>query len=295
VLFSYKDSAGNTVFSDRPPPPGESSSPVGVSTNGGKVTGTLADQHENGHAEARGHIKDARKHIPKALAYVDYIEYLIKMHPGRYTAYVHEIKKTDPKSYAALKQAGLFQPLKAHQRLSNLMDSGVVMVGDLFAGRSGYAGAVTLAESSLVDYMKKDGALPPSVLGSQASTLPRNVPNYSNTRLGQWSRQQDAQIAQASKAAQATLGGKPLLNAGAKAAGRVGGPVVDVLIGALDPQVMQGVVAIRFEKYLRDLSTKGIEIDLEVRPILRGHMVRGEWDAARSIIRDAAAHSKHVK
>lgn len=145
--------------------------------------------------------------------YVEYIEFLMKMHPGRYTAYVQQIKKTDPKSYANLKMAGLFQPIKAHQRLSNLMDAGVVMVGDLFAGRSGYAGAVTLAESTLVDYMKKDGALPPSVLGTQASTLPRNVPNYSNTRLGQWSRQQDAQVAQASKAAQATLGGKALLNA----------------------------------------------------------------------------------
>jgi len=291
MTYRYKDASGQTIYSDRPPAASEASSSVEV-FRGGKFVSHAPAQARNAHAEAKGYINDARNHIPKALVYVEYIEYLMKMYPGRYQAFVQEIKKSDPKSYANLKMAGLFQPLKPHQRLSNLMDAGVVMVGDLFAGRSGYAGAVTLAEKTLVDYMKKDGALPPDVLGSKASTLPRTVPNYSSSKLGQWSRQQDAQMAQAAKA---TLGGKPLLNAGARAATRVTGPVLDAMIGALDPQVMQGITAIHFEKYLRDLSAKGIEIDLDARLILRGHMARGEWEAARNIVRDAAITSKQSK
>ena len=65
------------------------------------------------------------------------------------------------------------------------------------------------------------------------------------------------------------------------------GPEVDIGLGALDPGVMSGFTAIMFEKYIRDLSKMGVEIDVEDRAILRGHMVRGEWEAARKIIRES--------
>ena len=290
MMYRYKDGNGQSVYSDRPPAAWEVSSSVEVIKNGVVVSSGPA--RKDSHAQAKGYIKDARKHIPKALVYVEYIEYLRKMNPARYTAYVRELAKSDPKSHANLLKAGLFQPLKAHQRLSNLMDAGVMTVGDLFAGRSGYAGAVTLAEKTLVDYMKKDGFSPPDVLGSKASTLPRTVPQYSTTRLGQWSKMQDVRAAKAAKQAQAALAGRPVLAAGAKAATRVGGPVIDAMIGAIDPNVFAGASAlIGVNRIKTALQKKGVSLDLEEVDAIRRHLANGNIEAAKNVAREATLRS----
>ena len=78
MTYRYKDASGQTIYSDRPPAASEASSSVEV-FRGGKFVSLAPAQEQNAHAEAKGHINDARKHIPKALVYVDYIEYLIKI------------------------------------------------------------------------------------------------------------------------------------------------------------------------------------------------------------------------
>lgn len=288
MLYKYKDGSGQTVYSDQPPSASETSSPIAVIRNG-VVVDTVSAKKDDPYAKAKGYISDAKKHIPKALVYVEYIEYLRKNNPGRYIAFVQELAKNDPKSYANLQKAGLFQPLKAHQRLSNLIDSSVAVGGDLFAGKSGFSGITTLAEKTLVGYMKKDGFIPPDVLGSKATTLPKTVPQYSNTRLGQWSKMQDAQIAKLSKETQRALAGKPVLAAGATAATRVGGPVLDVMIRALDPQVFSGFSAIfGTANYIKESGEKGIHFTDEERVFLRGHFARSDWEAIRNLTREAA-------
>jgi hypothetical protein len=290
MMYRYKDSSGQTVYSDRPPSPGEARSSVDVIRNGAVVKSELA-REENPHAQAKGYIKDARKHIPKALVYIEYIEYLRKHNPARYQAYMHELMTNDPKSYTTLVRAGLFRPLQPHQRLSNVMDAGVGLMDDLFAGRSGAGTALTFAEKTLVDYMKKDGFMP-NVLGSP-STLPKVVPQYSNTRLGQWSKMEDAKMAKTGKELQAALAGRPVLNAAASAATRVGGPVLDAMIGALDPQMVPGVAAtFGFEKYKKDLANRGISLDGEEELYLRQYLASGNWEAARNLIKEAILRTK---
>ena len=292
MLYKYKDGSGQTVYSDQPPTAGETSSPVAVIRNG-VVVDTVSAKKDDPYAKAKGYISDAKKHIPKVLVYVEYIEYLRKNNPARYIAFVQELAKNDPKSYANLQKAGLFQPLKAHQRLSNLIDAGVAVGGDLFAGKSGFSGVTTLAEKTLVDYMKKDGFIPPDVLGSKASTLPKTVPQYRSTRLGQWSQMQDAQIAKASKEAQKALAGRPVLAAGAKAATRIGGPVLDAIIGTLDPQVASGIFATAGLKKIEDnLKAEGIALDPEERLYLRNFLASGNIEAAKNILREATVRSK---
>lgn len=71
MLYRYKDISGQTVYSDRPPLPTEASTSVDVIKKG--VVVSSAPATDNGHAQAKGLIKDAQKHIPKALVYIEYI------------------------------------------------------------------------------------------------------------------------------------------------------------------------------------------------------------------------------
>jgi len=290
MMYRYKDSSSQTVYSDQPPSPSDASSSVDVIRNGVLVKSEPAKE-ENPHAQAKGYIKDARKHIPKALVYIEYIEYLRSTDPVRYQAYLREIMANDPKAYVALTKAGLFQPLKPHQRLSNMMDGGVGVVGDLFAGRSGSGGAVTYAEKTLADYMKKDRFLP-DVLGAKATTLPEKIPHYSGTRLGQWSKMEDAKMAKTGKQLQAALAGRPVLNAASTAATRVGGPVLDAMIGALDPAVYSGFSAtIGFVKLKNDLGKRGIILNPDEELYVQKYLAQGNIEEVKNIIREAALRS----
>ena len=123
-------------------------------------------------------------------------------------------------------KAGIYQPLKIEKRLMNVMEASIGTLADVISGKSGLSNAVNYAEKTLVEYMKQDRFLPADVLGSKTSTLPEQVVNYSNTRLGQWSKMEDAKIAKTRKQLQAALSGTPVLNAASTAATRVGGPVL---------------------------------------------------------------------
>ncbi|MDZ4304012.1 MAG: hypothetical protein U1C13_20510 [Pseudomonas sp.] len=287
MMYRYRDDKGQWVYSDRMPTASETSTPVDYISNGMVVKKEAAPKSP--HDEAKGYIGDARKHIPKMLVYLDYIEYLSKNNPVRYHAYMLDIKKNDPKTFVALTQARVFQPLQPHQRLSNLMDTGVSAMGDLFAGRSGSNTATTYAEKTLTEYMKKDGFTPGNVLGNKATTLPQQVPTYSNSRLGQWSKKESERLAKLSKEATATTSGRPLLKAASTTATRVGGPVLDVMIGALDPQMVPGIGAtVGLDQYVKNLRAKGIELWDEEIYYLRGHLARNDWEAARNLVREAA-------
>ncbi|CAN7328836.1 hypothetical protein [Acidovorax sp. LjRoot117] len=290
MMYFYKDKNGHPVYSDRMPSPNETTSPVTVTLNGIVVKTESAPKSP--HDEAKGYIADARKHIPKTIAYIDYVEYLRKNNPVRYHQYIMDIKKNDPKTFVKLTQARIFQPLQPHQRLSNMLDAGTSVLGDLFAGRSSTGTAATYAEKTLTDYMKKDGFIPGSVLGNKATTLPEKIPTYSNTRLGQWSQKESERLAKASKAAQTAVSGRPVLTAAGTAATRVGGPVLDAMIGALDPQMVPGIAATAgFAKYKKNLEAKGIFL-YEDELYLRQYLASGNWEAARNLIREAALRSK---
>lgn len=292
MLYRYKDGSGQTVYSDQPPPAGASNSSVAVIKNGVVVRNDAPTQKEQ-YDKAKGYIKGAKKHIPKAMVYVEYIEYLRKMYPARYLAYMRDLAKSDPESYVNLTKAGLFRPLKAHQRLANVMDGGVMVAGDLFAGRSGFDGAASYAEKTLVDYMKKDKFIPPDVLGSKGTTLPKQVPQFSNTRLGQWSKAEDVRSTAAAAKAGASLSNRTLIDAGAKAATRVAGPVLDVMIGALDPGVYSGVQALIGPKILEaNLAKKGIFLDPDELLSVSRYIGQGNIEAVKNIVREAALRSK---
>ncbi|WP_156370928.1 MULTISPECIES: hypothetical protein [unclassified Acidovorax] len=287
MMYFYKDKNGHPVYSDRMPSPNETTSPVTVTLNGIVVKTESAPKSP--HDEAKGYIADARKHIPKTIAYIDYVEYLRKNNPVRHHQYMMDIKKNDPKTFVKLTQARIFQPLQPHQRLSNMLDAGTSVLGDLFAGRSSTGTAATYAEKTLTDYMKKDGFIPGSVLGNKATTLPEKIPTYSNTRLGQWSQKESERLAKASKAAQTAVSGRPVLTSAGMAATRVGGSVLDAMIGALEPSAYAGFSALLGTAAIeKDLQKKGIILWPEEKYYLTRHLAGKDWEAARNIIKEAA-------
>ena len=81
MLYKYKDGSGQAVYSDQPPSASDASSPVVVIRNG-VVVDTISAKRDDPYAKAKGYISDAKKHIPKALVYVEYIEYLRKNNPA---------------------------------------------------------------------------------------------------------------------------------------------------------------------------------------------------------------------
>jgi hypothetical protein len=121
-------------------------------------------------------------------------------------------------------------------------------------------------ESTLQNLMRRDRWGPyADVLGSKASTLPGNTATYSNSRLGQYLKVEDARLAAAAKAAakEAELAQAGMRAARGAAITRPMGPLVDLGIAALNPENATAVTNILLRRRLDTAARRNPAIDID--------------------------------
>ncbi|RIX47543.1 MAG: DUF4124 domain-containing protein [Rhodocyclales bacterium GT-UBC] len=211
-------------------------------------------------------IKEIQKRIPKLNDYLDYIDYLRHNKPRAFDAVMKELERSDIKTYIALQKHPQFRPLG--QTLVGLKagEKSLALGAGLATG--GFTGSKEKwLESTVKDMMKRDNWGPyAKVLGARASTLPAPpAPIYSNSRLGQYLKTDDARAAATSKEAATAL---EKARAGVRAARgmaapRVLGPIVDLGLGALDPENASTSGKIALKLKAQKLYELGILDELE--------------------------------
>lgn len=244
------------------------------------------EQNKQDYDEAKKLIKEAQKRIPKINDYLDYLSYLRSNSPRKLDLVLQELQKSDPKAWLALQKYPQFRPLrdtligvKAGERS---LTAGLGLATGSFGGS-----AEKWLESSVKEMMKRDRWGPyADVLGAKASTLPApKAPTYSNSRLGQYLKVEDARQAAAAKQSAKELESARagIRTARATAATRVLNPLLDLGIGALDPDVFRGISAIEGMRLGKKLVDKGI-LEPEEALELRSLMAQGKFDEARALI-----------
>ena len=104
TLYRFTDENGNSVYLEQMP---TARGEIDVIEDGKVVESYDAD----GYKRAKGFTGDARKHIPKAHAYFDYLEYLRDHKPGQFQKVMKELKKADPQTYMTLQRYRIFRPI----------------------------------------------------------------------------------------------------------------------------------------------------------------------------------------
>jgi hypothetical protein len=233
-----------------------------VSANGRATTEKTSDKPYD-HEQIKGVIKEIQKRGHKLSEYLEYIDYLRHNSPIRFDRVMRELQKEDPATWMKLQKFPQFRPLK---ETSVGLKAGTNMLGAAAGLTNGkFAGSTEKwMESTLKDLMKRDRFGPyADVLGSKATTLPTKVPTYSNSKLGQYLKVEDAKAATASSNAAKDLAGAEagLRAAKGTALTRVFSPILDLGIGLLDPQVHSGVANELVERRLKAAWNKGTLTD----------------------------------
>jgi len=292
-IYKHTDAAGKVTYSDRPvTEPGTAE--VLRSDGTRKEKPREDDDKAKQFSEARSLIKAAQKHGGKINDYIQELDYLRTHNPVKLDAALKELRESDPKLWLELQKHPQFRPLveslSFNKNSTRYLEAGVEAVGTLAtkgAVSVPVAVAPKLGESTVKDLMKRDRYPGSSdVLGSKASTLPEPPkPTYSNTKLGEWRKAEDTRLATAGKEAAKDMSAaaQGTRAASAAALSRVLGPLLDVGIGALNPEVASGISAIRGMQIARKLEDKGILDGVESLQ-LRGLMAAGKYDEARQMI-----------
>jgi hypothetical protein len=245
---------GTTEYTDVPQGAGKVTP---VSSNGRASTEKAADKPYD-HEQIKGVIKEIQKRGPKLIEYFEYIDYLRHNSPLRFDRVMQELQKEDPATWMKLQKYPQFRPLKETsvglKAGTNILGAAAGLANGKFAGST-----EKWMESTLKDLMKRDRFGPyADVLGSKATTLPNKTPTYSNSKLGQYLKVEEAKAATASTNAAKDLSSAEagLRAAKGTALTRMFSPLLDLGIGLLDPQVYGATantyVEIRLKKALND-------------------------------------------
>ncbi len=221
----------------------------------------------------KGLIKAAQVRAPKLADYLEYLSYLRHNSPVRFDRVMRELRAEDPETWMKLQKYPQFRPLKES---SIGLKAGANIMGaaaGLAAGRFG-GSAEKWMESTLKDLMKRDRFGPyAEVLGDKASTLPTKTQTYSHSRLGQYLKNEHAEAAIASgKAAKDLASSQSALRAArGTAVVRGVGPMVDVMIGALNPDMLSSAAILLLNKRIGNMHHDGVLSDdeyIEARSLL---------------------------
>jgi len=230
---------GSIEYSDHPSGPGD------IDPMGRKASPSESEDKPYDHKQTQSMISEARKRIPKMEDYLNYLEYLRNHRPFQLDRVLQELQAEDPKTWLKLQKYPLFRPLRDTQLGLKAGEKNLTAVVGLAAGS--FTGSVEKwFENSVKAMMKRDrwGPYADVALGASASTLPPpKPPEYSNSRLGQHLKVEDARAATAAKEAAKELEASraALRSAKATAFTRVAGPLVDVGVALLDPEVGKSV------------------------------------------------------
>ncbi len=233
-----------------------------LSANGRPTTEKTADKPYD-HEQIKGVIKELQKRGPKLNEYLEYIDYLRHNSPIRFDRVMQELQKEDPATWMKLQKFPQFRPLKETavglKAGTNIWSAATGLTNGKFAGST-----EKWLESTVKDLMKRDRFGPyADVLGSKATTLSTKTPTYSNSRLGQYLKVEDAKAATASSNAAKDLAGAEAGLRAAKGAAltRMFSPILDLGIGLLDPQVHAGVANATVEIKLKKALSNGTLTD----------------------------------
>jgi hypothetical protein len=246
---------GTTEYTDVPQGAGKVTP---VSANGRASAEKAADKPYD-HQQIKGVIKEIQKRVPKLNEYLEYIDYLRHNSPLRFDRVMRELQKEDPATWMKLQKYPQFRPLKETsvglKAGTNILGAAAGLANGKFAGST-----EKWMESTLKDLMKRDRFGPyADVLGSKSTTLPTKTPTYSNSKLGQYLKVEEAKAATASTNAAKDLSSAEagLRAAKGTALTRMFSPILDLGIGLLDPQVHAGVANAAVELKLRKALSSG--------------------------------------
>lgn len=274
-VYRYVTADGGTGYADRPP------DGAGGVERVRPGSGKAAQERDGSqvHQDAVKAIKEAQARIPKLKDYWDYLEFLRTHNPLRFDRALNELKREDPEAWIKLQRHPGFRPLRETALGPKAVSKNLAAGIGLITGK--YTGSVEKwLETTVQDMMKQQryGAYA-DVLGAKASTSPPPpAPAYSNSRLGQYLKQEDARLAKAGKdAAKAVEQSRAALRTGlASAISRVGGPLVDVGLGALNPQVHAGATNAAIEIKLKRALASGA-LDEEQYIVAHNLMAQGKY------------------
>ncbi len=236
---------GTTVYSQSRPTSGKYQE-VGPS---GRKTERDA---EHDHAQARKLISETRKRVPKLREYFEYLSYLRHHSPLRFDEALRDLKRSDPQAWMALQKHPQFRPLR--ETAIGLKAANRNLAAGIGFASGNFTGTVEKwLESTVKNLMKRD-------------------------RFGSYS-----DVPKASSARQMDTARAAVRSSAATAFTRVGNPLIDLGVGALDPEVFRGVSAIQGMRLGKKLVEDGTLMPEEALE-LRGMMARGEFAEARSLI-----------
>lgn len=257
VIFKTVDGEGKTSYSDRP-----------------------NESHAESHAQAKVLIAKARKHIPKLLEYLDALDYLRRRNPEEFDRAMSALQKSHPELWLKLQKYPAYRPLVDSMRYEGL--GGVLSVAkSKFDPDIAFGEAIKTVRKLQV--REGYGAASSIPKGSTLPALP--AATYSNSRLGQFLKDFDAQSTQLSKqAASAMKSSDSAVRAGrATAATRLMGPLLEVGIMALNMDQVQGVSALRGQWLGQRLFAQGF-IEGHEALELRNAFARGDYADALVIL-----------
>jgi hypothetical protein len=244
------------------------------------------------HKRVEQMIRDAQKYIPKTPDYIEYLDYLRHRSPVRFDQVMKELRREDPQAWLTLQKFPQFRPLREAalglKAGSNLMEASVQLAAGKFTGS-----AEKWMESTVKSMMQRDRWGPfADVLGSKATTLPSKTTSFSNSRFGQYMKIDSANLQAAGKAAAKEL---ELEKAGMRAARgasvtRVGGPILDLALGMLKPDVHAGSANWVSETRLKNALGDG-RIDEVQYEIAHDLMRKGQYAEMQSYL-DSIRNSK---
>lgn len=272
AIYKYTDEKGKTVYSDQ------------------SQAGDFEVSRDENYKFAKSAIGTVKTHVPKVQVYMDYIVYLRKHNSLKFHKIGAEIAKTDIQLYIKLQKLGVFRPLPAAKGLEISMEAAVKLIGG-----GAQSATVSAGERLLTEYMKKDGFIKEGVLKAGSSTLPQKVPYYSNTKLGEWRKAENAAAFEAAKSAPGLLSKLPWIKAIAKTISRLGGVFLDFEIAALDPKNASnaGVVALAFK--INSMVKKNI-IDIDEEAEYQKLLSQGKYaELNRALDERISAYKKGQK
>jgi hypothetical protein len=252
---------GTVEYTDVPSGAG-SVSPVRPGASG---TQPASEQSAYDHKQTEKLIKEAQSRIPKVVDYLNYLDYLRHNSPIRFDHAMRQLRLEDPEAWMKLQRYPQFRPLRetalGFKAGTNVMAAGIGLATGKFTGS-----VEKWMESTLQNLMRRDRWGPyADVLGSKASTLPGNTATYSNSRLGQYLKVEDARLAAAAKAAvkEAELAQAGMRAARGAAITRPMGPLVDLGIAALNPENATAVTNILLRRRLDTAARRNPAIDID--------------------------------
>jgi Domain of unknown function (DUF4124) len=255
-VYKYVRADGTTGYSDQPP--ADATSVARVDPSGRAARND--EEAKKAHDEAVAYIKEAQKRIPKLKDYWDYLEFLRSYDPIRFRRVMDQLMAEDREAWVKLQKYPQFRALRdtalGRQAANKHITAGIGFVSGKYTGS-----IEKWLETSVQDLMKQQRWGPyADVLGAKASTLPpAPAPSYSNSRLGQYLKEEDARLTRAAKqVGKAVEESRAAIRTGVAAAiSRPGNVLLDLGLGALNPQVHGGFTNATIEIKLKKALASG--------------------------------------